>query len=270
MSRQRPTIARRHPRRRGRVAVLVLCVLLAATATLSTGPDAFTTATADRGTAIPVGDDAAGVLGIDTPASVSAGVATRLVTVTNRFDQPLATTITLDTSGGSLENAYATLDPGASLTTTVTVDCASPPAAVSFAVTARAGGQVSTTLSRAVAVRTADCAASGPSFATVHVVDQSTPNRGAKATYVVQYAVDKPETVTEVRVTVVNTDRDEVDTYVRDSSADTVAFESGGQRLGEQYVVRIQLFTDEGAVSTARLELTDTADGNGTVYRSPS
>jgi hypothetical protein len=252
------------------VAVLVLCVLLALTATLSTGPDAFTTATVDRGTAIPVGDDATGVLGIDTSASVSAGAATRLVTVTNRFDQSLATTVTLDTSGGSLENAHATLDPGESLTTTVTVDCASPPAAVSFTVTARAGGQVSTTLSRAVAVRTADCSASGPSFATVHIVDQSTPNRGAKATYFIQYTVDRPGTVTEVRVTVVNTDRNEEDTYVRDPSAGTVAFESGGQRLGEQYAVRIQLYTNQGPVPTARLELTDRADGNGTVYRNPS
>ncbi|WP_136716510.1 hypothetical protein [Halorientalis salina] len=133
-------------------------VLVALVGPFAAGPTAaFTSATFDRGSTVGVTDDADGLLGLDVASSVTAGGSSRLVTVTNRLDRTVTVAVSLDTTAGSLSNAGATLAPGETLTTSVSVSCDEAPASLPFTVESSAGSQFTGTASRSTTVDTADC-----------------------------------------------------------------------------------------------------------------
>jgi hypothetical protein len=150
----------RRSRSRGRTSlplVLVALVIVATAGGVVTAPStAFTSGTLSRSSTAAVADDANGLVGLDVAASVTAGSSSRLVTVTNRLDRTTTVAVTLDTAG-SLSNTQATLGPGETLTTSVSVTCDSPPDTVSFTVVAASGSQFTGTASRSTTVDTANC-----------------------------------------------------------------------------------------------------------------
>ncbi|MEF8872851.1 MAG: hypothetical protein V5A41_14595 [Haloarculaceae archaeon] len=147
------------------LAVVVGVVLLTAIVSpFAGGPsDAFTSGTLDRSSTVGVADDAGGLVGLDVSSAVAAGSSSRLVTVTNQFDHTVTATVSLQGSAGSLSNEQATLAPGETLTTTVSVACDSTPDTVSFTVTATDSSRVTATATRSTTVDTSDCSATtGP------------------------------------------------------------------------------------------------------------
>ncbi len=251
--------------------LLVVCVLVSAVGAVSIGPStAFTSATLARGSAAPVTGDATGLLGLDVSPSVSAGTESRLVTVTNRFSKSVTAVVTLDGGSGTLSNARGLLAPGASMVTTVTLGCGTPPDSVTFSVATTAKTELRAAAKRSTTVDASGCTRASASFASISVVDQSDQRPPRKARYTVQYVVDARETTFE-RVTVEFDNRDRNEVEMRSSTApnDVVQFASGGNRKGETYVITIRLFDADGEVGTARIEVTDSADGDGTVYAAP-
>jgi hypothetical protein len=128
---------------------------------LGTTSEAFTSATTARGSTADVVDDTDGLVGADVADSVTAGTEDRLVTVTNNFRESITVSVTLAGASGTLSNSEATLAPGASLTTSVRVDCDSPPESVQFTVTARTSGSLGA-VNRSSSVTTSNCGSDPP------------------------------------------------------------------------------------------------------------
>jgi hypothetical protein len=143
------------------VALLVVALVVASVLAAGNAPTAFTTATTERGSAANVVGDADGLVGVDAAGSVAAGSTNRLVTATNNFEESITVTVSLDGGDGTLSNAEATLAPGESLTTSVTVDCDTPPDAVRFTVRVSTDGSLGT-VSRSSTVTTDDCRSDPP------------------------------------------------------------------------------------------------------------
>lgn len=251
------------------LAVAILVSVVAAVTALST--TAFTSVSVSRSSTAAVTDDTTGLLGLDVAGRVSAGSSDRLVTVTNRLDSTLDLTVSLDESSASLSNARGTLAPGESLTTTVTVDCNSPLDSLSFTVDASAGTRFQATATRSTSVDASACGGPALSFASIQLSDLSTPGRGGKAEYTLQYTInDTQGTFQNVTASFENLDRTaETDQFTATGASDTIQFESGGQRIGDTYTITIRLFGTNGEVQSARIQLTDPADGNGIVYQTP-
>ena len=228
---------------------------------------AFTTSSVDRGAAAPLADDSEGFLGIDVTDRLPAGSEGRLVTVTNNLNQ----TLTVDVSASaSLSNDGATLNPGESLTTTATVSCEAAPSDLEVMITASADGQFSGQAVRSAPVDTGDCADSTLAFGTVEIVDQSTSAQGGRAKYDTTYSLEgETDRFDEVIVEFDNLDNGDFDTVVSDSQADTITFERPGQRFGDSYEITVRIFDDSGEIQNERIVVTDTADGSGTVYKTP-
>lgn len=150
---------------RGHTIVLAATVLVAIVGALTVGPSvAFTSGAVERGSTAAVAEDANGLVGLDVAGSVTAGGSSRLVTVTNRLDQTVTATVTLDTASGSLSNAQTTLAPGESATSSVTVGCESPPDSVTFTATATSGARFTGTAARSTTVDTSGCAQNVDAF----------------------------------------------------------------------------------------------------------
>jgi hypothetical protein len=243
------------------LAVLVL--IGGVGAGVGTGSDAFTSAASDRGASVDVADDGGGLLGLDVAASVTAGSASELVTVTNNLNRTLSVDVT---SSASLSNDQATLDPGQSLTTDANVSCESPPSELTLTVTANADGRFSGLATRSVPVDTSNCADSSLGFGTLDIVDQTTSAKGGKAEYAVSYSVEgDTSSFDRVSVDFENLDKDDgVETKSSSAEPDTISYESGGQRVGDRYEITVRLFDDTGEVESERVVMTDTADGSGT------
>ncbi|TKX62698.1 hypothetical protein EXE48_02685 [Halorubrum sp. ASP1] len=267
--RRRPRAASAGPRgtRRGFLAAGAALVGLGA----ARGSGAYTAASLGRGSALPVASDAAGVLGLDVAPSVAAGAESRLVTVTNRVGRPVAVTATLAEPVGTLSNDAGTLASGDSLVVAVEVSCDDAPAAVTFTVEATAADGFSAVATRRASVDAAGCAppAARPSFAALEIVDTSTSRRGGRARYDVGYVVDDPDgSFDRVEVTFTNRGRSETETAASAAAVDTLSFEQPGQRFGDPYRITVRLFDASGEVESARVEVTDDADGGGVVFDS--
>jgi hypothetical protein len=143
------------------VSLLVVALVVASLLAAGNAPTAFTTATTERGSAANVVGDADGLVGVDVAGSVAAGSEDRLVTVTNNFGESVTVSVSLDGADGTLSNAEATLAPGASLTTSVTVDCDAPPDVVRFTVRVTTNGTLGA-VSRSSSVTTDDCRSDPP------------------------------------------------------------------------------------------------------------
>lgn len=174
------------------VALLAVVVGLAVTAGAPTA--AFTGGTLDRGSSAAVADDTSGLIGLDVAGSVSAGSSSRIVTVTNQLDRPLAVDVT--SSDASVSNAQATLDPGESLVTSATVDCDSPPETVTVTVVATAGSQFSGTATRSTAVDAGDCSSTTGPFSSVSASANagSFSGPGGGTTGSVEFAIENTDT----------------------------------------------------------------------------
>jgi len=230
--------------------------------------EAFTTGSVDRGTIVPVVGDDTGFLGIDVTDSLQAGGESQLVTVTNNLNR----TLTVDVSASApLSNGQATLAPGASMTTTATVSCTSPPSELDVTVSATANGQFSGHAVRSASVDTSDCTDSTLAFGTVEIVDRTTSEQGGKAEYDVSYTVaDDTGSFDRVEVDFENSDRnDGVETVASGTQSGTISFETGGQRIGDSFEITVRLFDTDGEVESERVVITDTADGSGIVYQAP-
>jgi hypothetical protein len=189
-------------------------VLVAIVGPFAGGPsDAFTSGTVDRSSSVGVADDANGLVGLDVSSSVAAGSSSRLVTVTNQFENTVTATVSLQGSPGSLSNAQATLAPGETLTTSVSVDCDSPPDTVSFTVSATDSSRVTATATRETAVDTSDCLAttgplvflsgsattggfSGPGGTTTGSLEFSMQNTRSTASTIVGFELEEAGTAT--------------------------------------------------------------------------
>jgi len=144
-------VSRRHTRSRGPsgralTAALVITVLVAV-AIGGAGTGAFATADVERGSALPVATDEAGVAGLDVSASVAANDTSRLVTVTNALDAPASVTVSLHENarddadlvvdGATVgDEATVSLAPGASDSVDVRVASNTTLDTVAFDVTA--------------------------------------------------------------------------------------------------------------------------------------
>ena len=233
--------------------------------------EAFTTGSVDRGTIVPVVGDDTGFLGIDVTDSLQAGGESQLVTVTNNLNR----TLTVDVSASApLSNGQATLAPGASMTTTATVSCTSPPSELDVTVSATANGQFSGHAVRSASVDTSDCADSTLAFGTVEIVDRTTSDKGGKAEYDVNYTVtDDTGAFDRVEVDFENLDpdrkQDRIETITSRTQSGTISFESGGQRVEEPFEITVRLFDTGGELESERIVVTDTADGSGIVHQVP-
>ena len=197
------------------LAVVVSAVLLAAiVGPFAGGPsDAFTSGTVDRSSTVGVADDADGLVGLDVSSAVTAGSSSRLVTVTNQFGHTVTATVSVQSSVSSLSNAQATLSPGETLTTTVSVACDSAPDSVSFTVTATDSSRVTATASRMTTVDTSDCSttteplefmsgsattdsSSGPSGTPTGSLGFSMQNTKSTASTIVGFEIERVGTAT--------------------------------------------------------------------------
>ncbi|MDB2272139.1 hypothetical protein PM032_14085 [Halorubrum ezzemoulense] len=264
---------RSRSRSRGRTrwgpALLTALTVGALVAGLVIAPSAaFTTGSVDRGTTVTVADDTDGFLGIDVADSVRAGSEGRLVTVTNNLDRPLSVSVS---AAAALSNDQATLAPGESLSTTVTVSCESPPSQLQLTVTASASGQFSAVATRSPLVVASGCQDAILGLGSVEVVDRSTTAKGAKAEYTVNYSLEGGTGLFEnVTVELKNIGRqNRVETKSSSARNDTLEFTTGGPRFGDSFEITIRLFNDTGEVVSELIVVTDTADGSGTVYRDP-
>lgn len=264
---------RRRPRGRWPRWIIVLAVVLTCAAFgpgLGTPSAAFTSASADRAVAVDVTDDADGLLGLSVAPAVTAGSPGRLVTVTNRVGQTTDVAVSLAGARGTLSNGRETLAPGESVTVAVDVACDDPPTDLVFTVEGAAESRFSAVATRETSVDASDCSRAVPSFASIRIDDTSTRSRGGRAKYSVQYVVDtRTGTFDRVTVEIENRNRAEVETFTSTRQNDVLRFEQPGQRFGDSYVVTVRLFDANGEVREARIELTDTADGDGTVYQAP-
>lgn len=144
--------------RSGTLVVVLVCVLaVTAAGVFGQSTDAFTSGTVSRGSTADVAGDSSGLIGLDVASSVTAGSESRLVTVTNRLDRTTAVTVSLDGSTGTLTNGQATLAPGGTLTTAVTVSCESSATSVSFTVRSNAGTNFTGVATRTTSVDDSDC-----------------------------------------------------------------------------------------------------------------
>ncbi len=141
---------RRRRRRRGgthkRLLVVTSIVLIfvgSAAGAVSTG--AFTTLNSNSGANVGAAGGADAFLGLDIADSVSVNTNDRLVTVTNNLGSPMTITVSLQSSNaGTLfapgqQGSTVSFNLGVSSSETVDIE-ASPGAAVSFTITADAGG----------------------------------------------------------------------------------------------------------------------------------
>jgi len=274
-------VTRRPPRRRGARATSggprgTRRAFLAAGAGLvglaaARGSGAYTAASFDRGSALPVASDAAGVLGLDVAPSVAAGAESRLVTVTNRAGRPAAVTVTLAETVGTLSNDAGTLASGDSLVVAVEVSCDDAPAAVAFTVEATAADGFSAVATRRASVDATGCAppAARPSFEEVEIEDESRRSRGGPAAYVVEYEVaDSEGTFERVTVEFDNLDREEAETKSSSALEGELSFEKRGQRFGDTHRITVRLFDAGGEVESERIEVEDVAGGDEEVFES--
>lgn len=270
------------PRRRSRsrtqgrpwqtlVVLLVICFVLVVAFVVAPSV-AVSSGYLDRGSAADIADDGEAFLGVDVATSVDAGTTGRLVTVTNQLDQPLTIDVS---SSASLSNTQATLEPGQSLTTAATVSCNSPPNELTFTIRAVGDTPFNGTLTRTTPVNTADCTASGISFGTTEIVDESTlPGSGAgkpEAVYTLTYEIGGDTTqfqnaALELRKAGSKT---VIDTAESSTPTDTITVTEGGNPRGVEYDVTVRLFDTNGEIKSERIVVTDTADGGGSIYSSP-
>lgn len=265
------TLGRRsRSRSRGRTrwgtALLIVLTLGVLFAGFTIAPStAFTTGSVDRGTTVTVANDTSGFLSIDVADSVRAGSEDRLVTVTNNLNRSLSVTVS---SSAALSNSQATLGPGESLSTTSTVSCRSPPSQLQLTINTNADSQFSGIATRSTSVNASGCQA--VEYGSVEVIDQSTASKGSKAAYAVTYNVKGNVDVFEnATVELKNLDRsgDKIETKSSRVQNDTLDVKTGGQRFGDSFEITIRLFDSTGEVVSERIVVTDTANGNGTVYQ---
>lgn len=269
------------PRRRSRsrthgrpwqtlVVLLVICFALVVAFVVAPSV-AVSSGYVDRGSTADIAGDGEAFLGVDVAPSVDAGTTGRLVTVTNQLGQPLTIDVS---SSASLSNTQATLDPGQSLTTAATVSCDSPPNELTFTIQAAGDTSFSGVLTRSTSVNTADCTASGISFGTTEIVDESTlPGSGAgkpRAEYTLTYEVDGETTQFQnVAFELREAGSDAViDTAESGAPTDSITVTEGGNPRGTEYTVTVRLFDTNGEITDERIVVTDTADGGGSIYSS--
>lgn len=138
---------------------VVLCVVLIVVgAPIGPGPgsvsEAFTSASADRGSSVNVAGDSGGLFGLEIASSVAAGTTSRLVTVTNNADQSLE--FTVDASVGTVSDSQRTLQPSESFVVSVNIACESG-SPVQFTVTGVADDRFSGSMTRSTAIDTSGC-----------------------------------------------------------------------------------------------------------------
>ena len=110
---------------------------------------------------------------------------------------------------------------------------------------------------------------SRPSFASISITDTSDTGPPNKAKYVLQYTVDTTGTSFDrVEAEFTNTDEPETDTETLGAN-ENFQFKSGGSRSDDNYDITIRIFDATGEVTSARIDLSDTADGNGIIYEEP-
>lgn len=259
----------RGQQRTGPLVVLLICCVLVA-AFVAVPSMAFSSGTLDRGSTVDIADDSGGILGIDVTSSVNAGTESRLVTVTNRMDQPLTVNVS---AAAALSNDQATLAPGGSLTTAATVSCDTAPNDLTFTVQATGDNQFSGTLARSTRVNTAGCSESDVSFGSIEIVDTSSTGGGGKqrAEYSLEYNVSgNTNAFDKIRLELRSTGS-VIDTTESESNetTDPVSVTQTGNREGTLYEVTVRLFDENGEIKSERVVVSDTADGGGTIYQDP-
>lgn len=214
------------------------------------GTQAFSQARVDRPASVQAAGDQTALLGMDVPDVAAVGVGdAELLALTNNADDPLATSIDVAGLGESesVEPQGASLDPGASVVATASLDAdrATSGEPVTVDVTA-SSPDVDVELTRTVPV---------PSFSW-QVIDNS---QYGNVRFDVSFDVGGVPSLDTVTIGVTNTETGGSATYTRSTPGGTVTYPRQGTEGGaggDEYVLTFDVDDGQGLVLSEQVSVT--------------